>query len=453
MLKRLPLLALLAASFAAAAATLARPADVPKIPYQKHALKNGLEVILVEDRSLPLVAVNLWYHVGAANEAPGRTGFAHLFEHMMFAATKHLPRGMADNLLEAAGVSDSNGSTSFDRTNYYDTLPAHQLELALWIHSDRMGYLIEVLDQTALANQQDVVRNERRQRRENQPYGIVEEALWHNLFPVSHPYHAVIMGSHADIQAATLTDIKDFFKLYYRPNNATLTIVGDIDKGKTLALVEKYFGRFRAGDEVKPLAVPTPIVTAEKQVVIEDRVELQRVIMGWHTAKIYTPGDAELSLAGQILGGGKASRLYRSLVYEKQIAQDVSAAQDSLQLGSVFTVDVTARPGRSAREIEAAIDEELEKLRASPVEGEELERARNMIETSMIAGLQKVGGRADLLNHYNHYTGDPGYFARELAAYRRVTPADIQRVVNEQLKKAARVVIHGVPGTPNFGPE
>ena len=452
-LKHIPLFLLLLVTSVASAAALVKTDDLPRIQYEKYRLKNGLEVILAEDKRLPLVAINIWYHVGAANEEPGRTGFAHLFEHMMFAATRHVPRGMADSLLEAAGVSDSNGSTNFDRTNYYDTLPSNQLELGLWIHSDRMGYLLDVLDQTALANQQDVVRNERRQRRENQPYGIVEEALWHKLFPSSHPYHAVIIGSHADIQAATLTDIRNFFKLYYRPNNATLVIVGNIDKPKTKQLVGKYFGGFQRGPDVKPPVIGQPVLTEERRAVIQDRVELQRVIMGWHTPKIYSPGDAELSLAAQVLGGGKSSRLYRSLVYEKQIAQDVSAAQESLQLGSVFTIDVTARPGHTAQEVEAAIDEELEKMRSVPVDAEEVERARNTVETGMISELEKFGGLAETLNQYNHYTGNPTYFIRELAAYRQVTPAQIRQTVGTHLNKNARVVIHGVPGTPDLGPE
>lgn len=453
LLKRLPFFLLLVASFAANAVEPVNTADLPKIKYEKYALKNGLEVILVEDRSLPLAAVNIWYHVGAADEEPGHTGFAHLFEHMIFAGTRHIPRGVAERLLEAAGGSDSNASTSFDRTNYFDVVPSSQLELALWIHADRMGYLLDVLDQRALINQQDVVRNERRQTTENRPYGIVEEALWHNLFPKSHPYHAFIMGSHADIQAATLEDIKKFFKLNYRPNNATLTIVGDINKGKTKQLVEKYFGSFRRGPDRKPRPANTPVINEERRAVIQDRVELQSVIMGWHTPRIFTPGDAELSLAGQILGGGKTSRLYRSLVYEKQIAQDVSAYQYSLRLGSVFVVDVTARPGHTAQEIESAIDEELDKLRASTVDAKELERARNTIETSMISGLETFSTVADMLNRYNHYTSDPGYFAKEIAAYRQVTREQIQRLVNEQLKNTARVVIHGMPGQQDLGPE
>ncbi|MES2355060.1 MAG: pitrilysin family protein [Pseudomonadota bacterium] len=427
--------------------------DLPIINYEKYRLKNGLEVILVEDHRLPLVAVNTWYHVGAGNEEPGRTGFAHLFEHMMFAGSKHVPRGVADSLLEGSGADSSNGSTSFDQTNYFETVPSNQLALDLWIHADRMGYLLDVLDQTALTNQKDVVRNERRQSYENRPYGIVEEALWHNLFPNTHPYHADVMGSHADIQAASLEDIKKFFKVYYRPNNATLVIVGDIDKAKTKRLVKKYYGSLQRGPIIEPYRVVAPVITAEKRVVVPDHVQLDRVIMGWHTPKIFTPGDAELSLAGQVLGGGKSSRLYRTLVYEKQIAQEVSAYQYSLQLGSVFFVDVTARPGHTAAEIEAAIDDELKKLRTTPIEANELERAQNSVETNMIAGLEKLGGVAELLNQYNHYTGNPGYFIEEIKAYRRLTPERIQQAVDQYLQPSARVVITGIPGQPNAGPD
>ena len=348
----------------------------PAFPIEKYTLPNGLEVILVEDHKLPLVTVNIWYHVGPANEAPGLTGFAHLFEHMMFAATKHAPRGLVDTLLEGAGATDSNGSTDFDRTNYHDTVPSNQLELALWAHADRMGYLLDVLDQKALTNQQDVVRNERRESVENRPYGIVEEALFQHLFPKSHPYHANIMGSHADIQSAKLDDVRDFFTRYYAPNNASMVIAGDFDIAAARALVAKYFGTFKRGADVPRPQVPTPTITAEKRVVVADRVDLPRVIMGWLTTPAFQPGDAELSIAAHILGGGKTSRLYKSLVYDKQLAQDVGAAQHGYALSSVFEVDVTARPGHSAREIEAAIDAELDALRTLGPTEKEMESAR-----------------------------------------------------------------------------
>src|SRR5262245_8957180 len=240
-----------------------------KIDFEKFALPNGLDVILSEDHRLPLVAVNLWYHVGPANEEPGRTGFAHLFEHMMFQGSKHVPGDLHFKTVESAGGSDLNGTTDFDRTNYFQTMPADRLETALWLESDRMGYLLDDLDQGKLANQQDVVRNERRQSVENQPYGIVEEALFHQLFPASHPYYASVIGSHADIQAAKLDDVKNFFKLYYAPSNASLVIVGDIDKADTKAMVEKYFGSLKRGQPVPKPNVQTPPITAERRQVVQ----------------------------------------------------------------------------------------------------------------------------------------------------------------------------------------
>jgi len=431
-------------------ASLAGADPLPAIPYEKTTLQNGLELILVEDHRLPIVAVNLWYHVGPANEKPGLTGFAHLFEHMMFAGSRHVPRGVADTLLEGAGVTDSNGSTDYDRTNYFDTVPANQLELALWIHADRMGYLLDVLDQAALSNQQDVVRNERRESVENRPYGIVEEALNHQLFPPHHPYYASVIGSHADIQGAKLADVRDFFRRYYGPNNASLVIAGDIDKAKVRALVARYFGTFKAGAKVPRPVVVTPPITAERRLVVPDRVALPRVYMGWLTPPAYQPGDAELAVAAQILAGGKSSRLYQKLVYEQQIAQETNAAQNAHALTSYFTIDVTARPGVHAPELAAAIDAELDALRTSGPTAQEVERARNTIETAMFSSIEKLGGNglANQLNEYNQYTGDPGYLARDLARLRRVTAADVQRVVRDQLQNRKRVVVTGVPGTP-----
>src|SRR5687767_8668611 len=271
----------------------ATPTDIPRLAFEKYTLPNGLDVILSQDRRLPMVAVNLWYHVGPANEEPGRTGFAHLFEHMMFQGSKHAPGDMHFRLIEGAGGSDVNGTTDFDRTNYFQTVPADQLELALWLESDRMGYLLDMVDQPNLSNQQDVVRNERRQSVENQPYGIVEEALFHQLFPRDHPYYASVIGSHADIQAAKLEDVMNFFKLYYAPNNASVAIVGDNDKDATKKLVEKYFGTLKRGQPVPKPAVQTPPITAERRAVVQDRIELPRVYMAWLTTPIFQPGDAD----------------------------------------------------------------------------------------------------------------------------------------------------------------
>lgn len=442
--------ALLAIALAATA-----NADIPTIPHEKYTLPNGLEVILVEDKRLPLVAVNVWYKVGAANEEPGLTGFAHLFEHMMFAATKHVPRGTADRLLEGAGATDSNGTTNNDRTNYFDTVPANQLELALWIHSDRMGYLLDVLDQQALSNQQDVVRNERRQRVENQPYGVVGEALWHTMFPREHPYHADVIGSHADIQNAKLVDIKRFFKKYYRPNNASLTIVGDIDKARTKALIEKYFGGFARGEPIAPLKLTQPTITAERRVTVKDRVELPKLIIGFHTPATFAKGDADLTILGQLLGTGKASRLYQELVYKQQVAQEVTSFQYSMQQGSVFYMDITAKPGVTADKLLAAVDEQLNLLQTSMVAQAEIDRARNVMETELFGSLQKIGGwgLAERLSYYNFHTGDPGYLAQDIAALRAVTPSSIQAAARAYLKPSQRVVIIGVPGSKELAPE
>src|ERR1700681_2639047 len=287
--------------------------DIPRLAFEKYTLSNGLVVILSEDKRLPMVAVNLWYHVGPANEEAGRTGFAHLFEHMMFQGSKHVPPDTYFKFLESAGASDINGTTDFDRTNYFETLPSNQLELALWLESDRMGYLPDKLDQASLTNQQDVVRNERRKSVENNPYGIVEEAVFHTLFPMGHPYHADVIGSHADIQAAKLEDIRIFFKLYYAPNNASLAIVGDFDPAQAKQLVEKYFGPLKRGAPVPKIAAVTPPIVAQHRAVIHDQVELPRVYMGWLTSPIFKPGDANADLASAIRGGGKSSRLYKHL--------------------------------------------------------------------------------------------------------------------------------------------
>ena len=391
----------------------------PRSTSKNSRLPNGLDVILSEDHRLPLVAVNLWYHVGPANEEPGRTGFAHLFEHMMFQASKHVPPDTYFKTVEGAGGSNINGTTDFDRTNYFETMPSNQLELALWLESDRMGYLLDVVDQPSFANQQDVVRNERRQSVENQPYGVVEEAMFHTLFPKSHPYYADVIGSHADVQAAKLEDVKNFFKTYYAPNNASLAIVGDIDKAAVKALVEKYFGPFKKGGAVPKPSAETPKITAERRVVVKDRVELPKVYMAWITSPFFKPGDADADVAATILGGGKSSRLYKSLVYDKQIAQTVTAQQYSLMLGSVFSIEATARPGHTAEEIEKAVDEQVAKLRDGGPEANEVERARNVIETRIVEGLENLGGFggiADRLNTYNHYLSDPGTCRRTFSA-------------------------------------
>jgi zinc protease len=432
------------------------PLEVPQLKFEKYKLENGLEVILSEDHRLPMVAVNLWYHVGPANELPGRTGFAHLFEHMMFEGSRHVPGSSHFHFLEAAGASDINGTTDFDRTNYFETLPSNQLELALWLESDRMGYLPDKLDQANLSNQQDVVRNERRQSVENAPYGVVEEGLFHQLFPKEHPYYGDVIGSHGDIQSAKLEDVRNFFKLYYAPNNASLAIVGDFNPEKARELVEKYFGPLKRGEDVPRIKAHTPAISTERRAVIQDNVQLPRVYMGWLTSPIFKPGDAEADLAATILGGGKSSRLYKKLVYEKQIAQDVAVNQQSLILGSVFEVQATAKSGVKPEDLEKAINAELEAFRKEGPTTAELTRARNVIESRIIAGLETLGGFggvADRLNSYNHYLGTPDFLAADIGRYENATAESIRAFTQGQLNGNQSAVIYGVPGKQDLGAE
>jgi len=432
------------------------PLEVPQVKFEKYKLDNGLEVILSEDHRLPMVAVNLWYHVGPANELPGRTGFAHLFEHMMFEGSRHVPANAHSRFLEAAGASDINGTTDFDRTNYFETLPANQLELALWLESDRMGYLPDKLDQANLSNQQDVVRNERRQSMENQPYGVVEESMMHLLYPKGHPYYGDVIGSHEDIQSAKLEDVRNFFKLYYAPNNASLAIVGDFEPEHTKELVEKYFGPLKRGAEVPRITAKTPPITAERRTTIQDNVQLPRVYEAWLTSPIFKPGDAEADLTATVLGGGKSSRLYKKLVYEKQIALDVAANQQSLMLGSVFEVQATARPGVKPEDLEKAINAEVETFRTGGPTEEELKRARNVVESQIISGLETLGGFggvADRLNSYNHYLGTPDFLSADIARYENASVEGLRTFAKDQLGNNQRVVVYGLPGKQDLGAE
>ena len=448
-------LSVLAAVTSLAAQNRPAPAasDIPKIAFEKYTMPNGLDVILSQNHRLPLVAVNIWYHVGPANEAAGRTGFAHLFEHMMFQCSKHVPCDSHIRLLEAAGASDLNGTTDYDRTNYFETVPSNQLDLALWLESDRMGYLLDKVDQPALSNQQDVVRNERRQSVENQPYGLAEEALVQALFPKTHPYYGNVIGSHEDIQAVKLEDVKNFFKQYYAPNNASLVIIGDIDPARTKALVQKYFGTLKRGPAVPPIKADAPKITAKRRLVVPARVELPRVYMAWVTSPIFMPGDADADMAAEILGGGRSSRLYKKLVYEKQIAQAVNASQYSLILGSIFQIEATARPGHTVDELEKAIDEELTAFRATPPAAREVEQARNTIETNIVGSLERPGGLANRVNSYNHFVKTPDYLQKDIERYRGVTAASLQTFARSQLAANARVVLHAVPGVPAQAPQ
>jgi zinc protease len=411
------------------------------VPYTEFTLPNGLHVILHQDKTIPVAAVNVWYHVGSGREKPGRTGFAHLFEHVMFEGSEHVKEGEFDGWLEAAGGTN-NGSTSEDRTNYITDVPSNALELALFLEADRMGFLLPTLTQQKLDGQRDVVKNEKRQRVDNQPYGQAFIELGSMMYPKGHPYSWPVIGSMDDLSAASLADVVDFFKTYYAPNNASLVVAGDIDIAATRALVEKWFGGIPRGPDVAPL-VPAPAALTETvRKTITDKVQLPRVYLAWHTPAGYAPGDATMDLVANLLTGGKNSRLYRRLVYEMQIAQDVNAAQMSRALGGMFLVVATARPGQSLEAIQAVIDEEIEKLKQAPPEPREMARALNQIEASFFRNMERTGsfgGKADLLNSYYVATGMPDYFEEDLARYRAVSPTDVQSAVSRYLPRDRRV--------------
>jgi zinc protease len=419
----------------------APPAAPLEVPFQQFQLANGLNVILHRDTTVPLVAVNVWYHVGSANERPGRTGFAHLFEHLMFEGSGHVPEGQFDLLLEAAGAN-SNGSTTNDRTNYIIDVPSNALELALYLESDRMGYLLDAMPPEQVDSQRDVVKNERRQSYENQPYGMASLELDKMLWPDGHPYQWPVIGEMADLTAASHDDVVDFFKRYYAPNNASLVIAGDIDFDRTRALVEQWFSEIPGGERVEPVAPPPAVLTEVKRQTITDRVSLPRLHLAWLTPRLYAPGDATLDVLSSVLTGGKTSRLYKRLVYDEQMAQDVSAFQSSAALGSSFYIIATARQGRTADELQRAIDEELDRLRREPPDAAEIERALNQIEASFYRRMQRVGGfsgKADQLNAYYFAGASPDFFAEDLARYTSITPADVQATLIRWLPRDRRV--------------
>ena len=409
---------------------------------QEFTLGNGLRVVLRHDDSTPLVSVNLWVRAGSASEEPGRTGLAHLFEHLMFKGTRRIPDGMLDRLLEEAGGM-ANATASEDRTSYYVTLPANFLELALWIEGDRMATMAPGLSQEALDNQRDVVRNERRQRIENVPYGTAERHIREALYPDGHPYRSLVFGSHEDLQAATLADARAFFRRFYAPNNMTLVLAGNLPV-RVRALVERYLGGLARGPEVTPPVAPGLRLGGERRIEIRDRVQLARVYVVWSSPPFYAPGDAEMDLVAGVLAGGKSSRLYRRLVYEKRVAQDVEAAQVSARLGSMFQIVVTAKPGRSPADLLAQIDDELRALRFSAPSWRELGRARNRILGGIFRELDHLEAVADLTNRYLYYLGQPDALERDLDRYRRATPEAV-RDTAAQVLGPDRVVLTVLP--------
>jgi zinc protease len=424
-------------------------AALPQIPFEKYQLPNGLTVLLSEDHRAPVVAVDLWYHVGAVNERKGRSGFAHLFEHLMFQGSKHLhgDERAVFSMLQRNGATNLNGTTEWDRTNYFETMPADRLELALWLESDRMGFLLDTVDQKKLDTQRDVVRNEKRQSIENVPYGRAEERLVELLYPQPNPYFGYVIGSHEDLMAASLDDVKGFFRTYYAPDNASLAIVGDFKPEQAKALVEKYFGPIVRGPQKPPVTATTEPHKKEVRETLHDQVQLAKVLIGFvGPAPLEDPAAAVLM---RILGAGKSSRLYHDLVYEKKIAQDVAASWDNgMQLGGLIEISATVQAGHTPEEVEKALEEELKRARETPPVADEVERARRNLKAGLFAQLENIGGfggKADVLNYYELRAQDPGAFAKELEASLAVSGEDVQRTAQKYLRDEQRVVIHVLP--------
>lgn len=413
------------------------------VPVVMDTLDNGLVLMVHEDASAPIVSVNVWYHVGSGDEKPGRTGFAHLFEHLMFMGSEHAPYPEFDRRLEAAGANN-NGSTTEDRTNYYEEGPANALPLMFWLEADRMGWMLPTMDSAKVDLQRDVVKNERRQSYENQPYGMVWDHLPRMLYQASHPYSWPVIGSMADLSAASLEDVKQFFREYYAPNNAAIVVAGNVKAADVKALAEHYFGAIPRGPAITRPTPEAALLRGDTLLVLEDRVQLPRLYYAWHTVKGWAPDDAALDLAAYVLTGAKNSRLTREMVYEEQNASSVSAFQDGKRLAGEFMVIATARPGITLPTLQQTIDAEIARLAADGPTARELEQARNAFEASFLNGLESVGRKADRLNSYYYQLGVPDAFQRDIDRYRAVTSDDIRRVVRTYLT-GPRAVISVVP--------
>jgi len=402
--------------------------DLLNIPYEKYKLSNGLEVILFQNNSLPFTAVNIWYKVGSANEVKGKTGLAHLFEHMMFQGSKNIPKEMHFRYIQEAGGT-LNASTSFDRTNYFEKLPSNDLELALWLESDRMGFFLEALDQIKLDNQKSVVLNERLERYDNQPYGLAWEKLISNLYPEGHPYSWPTIGYYKDIESYSFDDVRSFFQQYYSPANSTIVIAGNFEIDKTKSLLEKYFGKIKNNGTPPTLKSNHAHLEQTKSLTFEDKVNLERIYLTWHSQGAFNTDDAALDILSDLLTGSKNARLTRKLVYELEIAQDVSAMQFSGKYGGHFMIVATAKPGKSLDEIKKIILEEILNLSEENILLRELERTKNVIKSNFIYSLQNIDTVADLLNLYNFYLGEPNSFNFDLKRYNSVNENDMPQVV------------------------
>jgi predicted Zn-dependent peptidase len=438
----------LGALFVGAASALSTgPASSLDLPFEQSRLANGLTVIVHEDHLLPQVAVNIIYRVGSKDEQAGRTGFAHLFEHLMFMGTKRAPAKAFDEWMESAGGSN-NAWTSTDFTDYHEAGPSTLLPLFLWLEADRLAELGHEIDQPKLDLQRDVVRNERRQSIENRPYGKVELRMPELMYAESHPYHHPVIGSHADLEAASLADVRAFFEEHYVPPNAALVVAGDVRAADVKDMAQRYFGFISSGSQgAAPIPKPTPLPRLDKVVreTIEDKVEMTKIVMAFPSPAHFEPGDAELDLLASILSSGKTSRLYKSLVYEKSLAQSVSAEQESAVLSSMFTIEILVRPGVSADTAEKTADGVLAEIIAKPPTEDELRRAKNQIQFDFVDRLQSLPSRARLLNTYWAEKGDPGFVNKDLERYTQATTASVFAQAQKTLTLGNRVIVRVVP--------
>lgn len=419
---------------------------VPKLPVERYVLPNGLTVILSPDHTAHVAAVDVWYHVGSKNELRGRTGFAHLFEHVMFQGSQHVANGVHFKTVENAG-GNLNGSTWNDRTNYFETLPSNELATALWLESDRMGYLLPALDQRKLDAQREVVKNERRQRIDNVPYGSEDEVIAAAMYPPSNPYSWPVIGSMADLSAASLDDVRDFFRRYYAPTNATLIVTGDIDTAETKRLIGQYFGPIAKGPDITRPVVAKLSLPVEKRLVLEDpRAKLPQLTISWPTVGAVDADNAPLGAVAQILIQDRTSRLTKLLVFDRQLATSVSASQNSADSENAgqFTITVIPRPNASLTSIENLIDSTLTSLAASPPDAKEVDRFKNFVRVSSVIGIQSALGKAEVLGEGQTFFGEPLHYVDATNQALAVTPVDIARVTKEYLTPG-RIVVSMVP--------
>ncbi len=417
--------------------------DAIQIPFERFQLANGLTVLLSPDHAVPMVTVDVWYHVGSKNERPGRTGFAHLFEHVMFTGSGHVPYGMQDRMTEGVG-GYNNGSTSNDRTNYYETVPSNHLEGVLWLESDRMGFLLDKLDETKFDAQRDIVQNERRQRTDNQPYGRAYEILTAAMLPASNPYSWPVVGYMADLKKATVEDVKQFFRTWYTPANATLTIVGDFDPAQAKRWVEKYFADLPGPAPGERPTVAPVTLAGTKHLVYGDRVQVPRLYMAWPSAGDDSQDEQALEVVSEILAGSRTARLTKTLVYDREWASGLYAFNDSNEKLGAFVVVATPRPGHSLTEIESAADSIIARLRQDGPTPDEMTRALAGIQYEFVSNLESTLGRAEMLNAGAVFHGDPAWYRTAYHRLRSVTAEDVKRVANRYLG-GGHVVLSVVP--------